>query len=204
MERPSNQEPTAAREPQPAGPPESRAAQLLLGLVFGMIFGFLLQKGGVGKYQVLIGVLLLRDFTVLKVMLTAVVVGMIGIHAMHAAGMVKLHVKPTRYGANALGGLLFGVGFGLAAYCPGTSATAMGQGNYDAIAVILGLMAGSYVFAEASGWIARTINTWGNRGELTLDQLLNMRRAVFIPVMVAVLVLVLVAVHFLDPTPHGW
>ena len=79
---------------------------------------------------------------------------MIGIYSMHTAGLVELHIKPTRYVANTLGGLLFGVGFALAAYCPGTSAAALGQGNYDALAVMLGLMGGSYVFAEASGWIA--------------------------------------------------
>ena len=56
--------------------------QLLLGLVFGIAFGFLLQKGGVGKYHVLIGVLLLRDFTVMKVMLSAILVGMVGIYAL--------------------------------------------------------------------------------------------------------------------------
>jgi hypothetical protein len=168
--------------------------------VFGVIFGFLLQKGGVGKYEVLIGVLLLRDFTVLKVMVSAMVVGMIGIYSLNAAGLVKLHLKPTRYGANALGGILFGIGFAFAAYCPGTSAAAFGQGNYDALAVMLGLMAGSYVFAEVSGWIARTINRWGERGELTLARLVGLRTAWFIPLMVVVLALVLAAVHvFIDP-----
>lgn len=60
--------------------------QLLLGLVFGGIFGFLLQKGGVGKYHILIGQLLLRDFTVAKVMGTAIVVGMLGVFVMHWMG----------------------------------------------------------------------------------------------------------------------
>ena len=67
--------PTVKHNPKPAGPPEGRAGQLVLGLLFGVVFGFLLQKGGVGKYEVLIGMLLLTDFTVLKVMLSAVVVG---------------------------------------------------------------------------------------------------------------------------------
>jgi hypothetical protein len=184
------------------GLPEDRAAQLALGLLFGVIFGFLLQKGGVGKYEVLIGMLLLRDFTVIKVMMSAVIVGMIGIYALHAAGLVKLHVKPTRYVANALGGLLFGVGFAMAAYCPGTSAAALGQGNFDALAVMLGLMAGSYVFAEASGWIAATVDRWGDRGELTLERLFGVRPWVFVPAMAALLALLLAAVHFfIDATP---
>jgi uncharacterized membrane protein YedE/YeeE len=186
--------------PQSAGPPEARGRQIILGLIFGVVFGFLLQKGGVGKYHVLIGMLLLEDFTVLQVMLTAVVVGMIGIYALHAAKLVELHIKPTRYGANALGGLLFGAGFALAAYCPGTSAAALGQGNYDALAVILGMMAGSYVFAESSGWIARTIDHWGDRGKLTLDRLLGVRLAFLVPVLASLLVLLLVTVHFVDNT----
>ena len=99
------------------------------GLLFGFAFGFLLQKGGVGNYHILIGQLLLQDFTVVKVMVTAIVVGMLGIFALHAFGLVKLHVKPTRYGANIIGGLIFGAGFGLIAYCPGTDVTALGQGN---------------------------------------------------------------------------
>ncbi len=190
-----------AREPQhePAargGPPQSRAAQLALGLLFGIVFGFLLQKGGVGKYEVLIGMLLLEDFTVLKVMMSAVVVGMLGIWALHAAGLVAFHVKPTRYGAAALGGLIFGVGFGLAAYCPGTGAVALGQGNFDALAVLLGMMAGSYVFAEASGWIAGTIECWGARGKLTLPRLLGVRPAWFVPAFAGLLVLLLAAIHF--------
>ena len=194
--------PTRNKRPQPDDPPENWAAQLGLGFFFGVIFGFLLQKGGVAKYEVLIGMLLLEDFTVVKVMLSAVVVGMIGIYALHTAGLVKLHIKPTRYGANTLGGILFGIGFGLAAYCPGTGAAALGQGNFDAIAVLLGLMAGSYVFAEASGWLARTVNRWGDRGVLTLDRVLNLKPRVLVPVVATVLVLVLAAIHvFVDPTP---
>ncbi len=187
---------------QPAGPPATRTGQLALGLLFGIIFGFLLQKGGVGKYEVLIGVLLLEDFTVVKVMLSAVVVGMLGISWMHSRGLVKLHIKPTRYAANVLGGVVFGIGFALAAYCPGTTATALGQGNYDAIAVILGLMAGSYVFAEASAWLSRNVEPWGNRGELTLPGLLKVRSSVFVPIFAGILALALAAIHvFVDPTP---
>lgn len=202
MAQDETKNPTRNEDPQPDGPPENRAAQLGLGFFFGVIFGFLLQKGGVAKYEVLIGMLLLEDFTVVKVLMSAVVAGMIGIYALHTAGLVKLHIKPTRYGANTLGGILFGIGFGLAAYCPGTGAAALGQGNFDAVAVLLGLMAGSYVFAEASGWLARTVNRWGDCGVLTLDRVLNLKPRVLVPIVATVLVLVLAAIHvFVDPTP---
>ena len=169
----------------PAKPDTPR--QLVLGLVFGIVFGFLLQKGGVAKYEVLMGQFFLTDFTVIKVMLTAIVVGMVGVFSLHALGLVKLHVKPTRYAANIAGGLLFGVGLGLLGYCPGTGAAALGQGSYDAIAGILGLMAGSYLYAETSGYLSSTILKIGNRGGIMLPDLPGIRLTVFLAVFVPLL-----------------
>lgn len=181
---------------------EKRLRNLALGLVFGMIFGFLLQKGGVAKYEILIGVLLLKDFTVVKVMLSAVIVGMLGISIMYRLGLVELHIKPTRLLSNALGGVVFGIGFALSAYCPGTGAAALGQGNYDALAVVAGLIVGSYLYAEASGWITRTIDRCGDRGDMTLDGLLHIKRQTLIPIMVILLIGIIILIHvFIDPTP---
>ena len=154
--------------------------QLALGFGFGIVFGFLLQKGGVAKYEVLMGVLLLTDFTVMKIMLTSIVVGMVGIFGMHALGWVRLHVKPTRYAANIIGGLLFGIGFAVLGYCPGTGAAALGQGNYDAVAGILGLMVGSHVYAEMSHGLSSTILRWGNRGGIMLPDLIGVPLRVFL------------------------
>lgn len=179
---------------KPAGKALS-ASQLALGLFFGILFGFLLQKGGVAKYHILIGMLLLEDFTVVKVMMTAIVVGSIGIFGLYALGLVKLHIKPTRYAANILGGLLFGVGFGLMGYCPGTGAAALGQGNLDAIGGVLGLMAGSYLFAEMSGVLGKTVLKWGDRGNLMLPELLGMQLRTFLFLFLPMLVVILVAVE---------
>lgn len=179
-----------SKEAYEPGKPDS-ARQLVLGLVFGIVFGFLLQKGGVANYEVLMGQFFLTDFTVIKVMLTAVTVGMLGIFSLRALGLIELHVKPTRYAANIAGGLLFGVGLGLLGYCPGTGVAALGQGNYDAIAGILGLMAGSYLYAETSGYLGSTIQKIGSRGRIMLPDLLGMRLVVFLAVFVPLLVLAL-------------
>ncbi|MBA3483607.1 MAG: YeeE/YedE family protein [Pirellulales bacterium] len=177
----------------------NRTKQLALGLLFGVIFGFLLQKGGVAKYHVLLGILLLEDFTVIKVMLSAIVVGMLGIFTLHAMGLVELHIKPTRYAANIIGGLLFGVGFALIGYCPGTGAAALGQGNYDAIAGIIGLLAGSYLYAEGSAKLGQTVESWGDRGKLTLPQILRVPTTGFILVFAPALILALVAIDRFIP-----
>ncbi|HQX48314.1 MAG TPA: YeeE/YedE thiosulfate transporter family protein [Planctomycetaceae bacterium] len=175
---------------------EGKAKQLFLGLVFGIIFGFILQKGGVAKFHILIGQLLLKDFTVVKVMLTAVVVGMLGIHLMYHLKMVELHIKPTRIASNIIGGLFFGAGFALSAYCPGTGAAALGQGNLDAVAMIAGMILGSYVFAEASGWIGRKIDPIGDKGKITLLDVLPMNRGVIVIGSAAILAVVLAVIEF--------
>lgn len=171
--------------------------KLLAGALFGLAFGFLLQKGGVGKFNVLVGQLLLQDFTVVKVMLTAIVVGMVGVFTLHHFGMVKLHIKPTRIGANVIGGPVFGAGFALLGYCPGTVAVALGQGSWDALFGIAGLVVGSWVFAEISGWSKRTVETWGDLGKVQLPDLLRVPRTALIIGLAVVLVIIIgVLEHF--------
>ena len=167
---------------------------VLTAIVFGLAFGFLLQKGGVAKYNVLIGQLLLQDFTVVKIMVSAIIVGMVGIFTLNHFAKVNLHIKPTRIGAQTIGGSLFGAGFALLAYCPGTGAAALGQGSWDVLFGMAGLVAGSYLFAEMSGWLKRTVETWGEKGKLTLPDLLHLPR---LPFAYATAVLLTVGLFFL-------
>jgi len=194
--------PTKANEGHPTADPVEKSdapKQLILGLFFGIIFGVLLQKGGVAKYEVLLGALLLTDFTVMKVILSAILVGMIGIFGMHALGLVKLHLKPTKYAANVIGGLVFGAGFALLGYCPGTGAAALGQGNLDAVAGIAGLLAGSYLFAEWSRKLGANVLTWGGRGCITLPGLVGVRTAPFLMVFAPLLGIALGALYLYSP-----
>lgn len=172
-------------------PAPAAASTLAAGAAFGLIFGFLLQKGGVGKFNVLIGQLLLQDFTVAKIMLTAIVVGMVGITTLHRFGKVQLHLKPTRIGANIIGGLLFGAGFGLLGYCPGTAAAALGQGSWDALFGMAGLVAGSWLFAELSAWTQHAVEQRGDLGKVWLPDLLRLPPAVVAAGLVVILTAVL-------------
>jgi hypothetical protein len=124
-------------------------AQIVFGLIIGILFGFLLQKGGVTSYDVITGQLLLENFTVVKVMLSAVIVAMIGVHILVRLGYAELHVHPGSWGSNLIGGLIFGVGFALLGLCPGTVVGAAGTGALDALTGgILGLLVGSGLFAS--------------------------------------------------------
>ena len=179
----------AVKESSVAKPPAALSPKLIVGaLIFGLAFGFLLQKGGVGKYHILLGQLLLQDWTVVKIMMTAVVVGMVGIFALHHFAKVNLHIKPTKLGANIIGGLVFGAGFALIGYCPGTGAAALGQGSWDALFGMAGLVVGSWLYAELSGTLKTTVEKWGDLGKLTLAEVLHIPRGALVVVLALVLI----------------
>ena len=170
---------------------EKQGLQLLFGLLMGIVFGFLLQKGGATQYDVIIGQLLLTDFTVVKIMLSAVVVGKIGVHLFRGLGMAKLHPKPGSVGSTVIGGLIFGVGFGILGYCPGTMVGAVGQGSLDALfGGIVGMLIGAGIFSEMYPKLERSILNKGYFGDLTWPQLLKKNHwAVIIPFAIAIMAL---------------
>lgn len=173
--------------------------KIIQAVFFGFLFGFLLQKGGVANYHVLEGQLLLKEFTVIKVMLSAIIVGMVGIYVLHRMAGTKLHLKPTKIGANVIGGLIFGVGFAFAGYCPGTGAAALGQGEMPALIVMLGLVAGSYGYAELSQSMKKTVQTWGDLGRLTLPSVVGMKTGAFVALFALLLSGVLLLLEIIQP-----
>jgi hypothetical protein len=151
----------------------NRRIQLAAGLLIGICFGFLLQRGGVTRYEVVMGQLLLKDFTVVKIMLTAIATGMIGVYALRSAGWADLSKKPGSVGSTVIGGLIFGVGFGLLGYCPGTLIGAVGQGSLDALFGMAGMLIGTAVYAALFPALSESILKKGNFGQITIPELLR-------------------------------
>lgn len=145
-------------------------SRILLGLATGFLFGFLLQKGQVAKFHVIVGQFLLRDFTVLKTMLTAILVGGVGVYALVAMGQAALHIKPAQMAAVGLGGALFGVAMVVLGYCPGTGVAAAAEGSRHAWFGLLGMAAGAALYAEAAPYLGPLLG-WANYGPVTLPQL---------------------------------
>lgn len=153
---------------------------LIYGLITGVLFGFLLQKGRVIRYDKQLGALRLIDMTIVKFMLSAILVGMVGIYLLKDLGLIKLSIKPTILGTNIMGGLIFGIGWGFLGYCPGTSAGALGEGRWDALWGIIGMFAGAAVFAETYPAMKNTVLTWGNFGKITLPEILGLNHWIVI------------------------
>ncbi len=152
------------------------AQSLLLAVLIGMAFGFCLERAGLGSASKLIGQFYLTDFTVLKVMFSAILTAMLGAFWLGRLGLLDLsavYVPETWLLPQAVGGLVFGVGFVLAGLCPGTSCVAAATGRGDGIAAVLGLLAGvlatGLAFPLIEGFYGSTA-----RGTFTLPELLHL------------------------------
>ncbi len=153
---------------------------LIYGLATGIVFGFLLQKGRVIRYDKQVGALRLLDMTIVKFMLSTILVSMVGVYLLADLGMVKLSIKPTVLGANIVGGLIFGIGWGLFGYCPGTAGGAIGEGRWDALWGVVGMLAGAGLYAEAFPLLKETVLTWGDYGKITLPGVLGVNHWIII------------------------
>jgi uncharacterized membrane protein YedE/YeeE len=156
-------------------------SQLLYGIITGILFGFFLQRGKVLRYDQQIGALRLLDMTIVKFMLTAILVGTVGIYLLNDIGLAKLSIKSTVLGSTIVGGLLFGIGWGLLGYCPGTSIGAIGEGRWDGVWGVLGMLVGGSLYAEAYPLMKQSLLTWGDLGKITLPGVLNVNHWFFIP-----------------------
>jgi uncharacterized protein len=143
---------------------------LLLSLLIGIGFGFMLEKGGFGSSKVLAGIFYGKDWRVLKVMFTAIVTAMLGLYAADGLGLVHMDLidfRPTYLGGQIVGGLLLGIGFVTAGYCPGTSMVGLVSGKLDAAVVMLGILLGIGVFEEGFTFFA-SLRDWGEMGRVSL------------------------------------
>ena len=125
-------------------------------LLLGLGFGFALERAGFGSARKLTAVFYLWDMAVVKVMFSAIVTALAGLFVLSAAGLMdlsELYVEPTNLAAQALGGLVFGAGFIVGGYCPGTSIAALATGRKDGLAFALGMLAGVLAYAELTPWL---------------------------------------------------
>lgn len=154
--------------------------ELILGLVTGIIFGFLLQKGSVLRFEKQVGFLLFKDMTIIKFMFSAILVGTIGIYLCRDLGLIDLDLKSLNIGAQLIGGVLFGVGWAVLGYCPGTAGGAFAEGRWHAGWGILGMLVGAGLYAEIYPYLKNNILAWGSLGKKTIPDILNLNHWIVI------------------------
>lgn len=169
---------------------------MVSGLVCGILFGFVLENAGFGSPAKLTAQFRLNDWSVFKVMFTAIVVAAFGLWALRALGLMAadtVAVPQALMMASAVGGALVGAGFAVGGYCPGTSVVGMASGRLDALVFIVGLLVGTFAFAAAYGPAIRSMMAIG---EIIDGDTFTDVYGVAEPILLGVLGLVLVAVFY--------
>lgn len=134
---------------------------ILAPILMGAAFGFLLHKGKVTSCNVIENQFRLKDWTVLKVMGTAIVVGGIGVLALIDTGSAKYYVKDANLLGVGIGAALFGVGMVVYGYCPGTALAAIATGSVHALVGAFGMIFGAILYALSFDWIkSHILNVW--------------------------------------------
>jgi hypothetical protein len=169
----------------------SQAATLGLAVLIGIGFGFFLEKAGFGSARKLVAVFYFYDMAVVKVMFTAIVTAMAGLFLFSSLGlldMAELYIEPTNYTAAILGGLVFGAGFVIGGYCPGTALASCATGRLDGLAFVAGIFVASYAYAELfsafDDWLASSA-----REDVTLVSLTGIPAGWFVLLFIGFLVL---------------
>ncbi len=175
------------------------SVKLVLGLVTGILFGVLLQKGQVAKFQVLMGQFLLKDFTVVKIMAMAIAVGTVGVHALVSMGLAEFHIQTASLARVIVGGVLFGTGLSIFGLCPGTSVAACGEGRRDAMIGVLGMFVGAGVYVAAFEALQPMIKAMADYGKVTLPQLTSTSPWLWVGALVALVVIALAIIERLHP-----
>jgi len=175
--------------------PVTGPALLPLGIIFGFVFGWLLQRARLTDTNVIVAQLCLRDYTLFKVMLTAIIVGGIGVFFLHSGGFAAYHIKPANLLAEALGAVLFGIGMAIYGYCPGTGLAAIGTGSLHALAGVFGMLAGAIAFAFSFDWIKAELLPIAAAGPVRLPELTGIPDLAWFAALVVVAVPALLALE---------
>ena len=171
----------------------------VLAIALGFGFGFVLERAGFGSGCKLTAQFRLTDWSVFKVMFTAIVLTAVGLYVLEQAGLVQaegIYVPIPYLWAIAVGGALIGAGFAVGGYCPGTSAVGLMTGRIDAIVFFVGLLIGTFLFA---GFFPQ-LDALTTAGELTKGDRLPELMGVPEWLVLAVMVAAAIGVYFLG----GW
>lgn len=179
--------------------PVSGPASLILAVVFGFAFGFLLQRGRVADYNTIVNQFRLKDFTVLKVMFTAIIVGGIGVLVLNHAGQASYHIKPANMLGVVLGAAIFGVGMVSYGYCPGTGIAAIATGSVHALVGFLGMLAGGILYALSFAWVQQHILSVAALGKVRLPDITGIADWVWFVILAAIAAVVFWAIERLVP-----
>ncbi|MBE0429519.1 MAG: YeeE/YedE family protein [Thermoleophilia bacterium] len=191
--------------PGAVGGTDARA--LIIGLLTGIAFGAILQRVGASSYEMIVNMLRLKDLTIMKFLFLAIAVGSVGMYIVDATAVANIGIAPFYLLGIVVGGLIFGAGWALAGYCPGTALVAMAEGKSDAAITVLGGLAGALTLSLAWDWVRSLLIDPLNYGSVSIPEVIGTRPLLVALVFAALLVILIMwldrAVHEKEPEAGG-
>ena len=142
-----------------------------LGLFSGIAVGFVIQRIGATDAHRMARSHLMLDADIPRFMLLTVALSAVGLFGLQAVGVGRILPLPTSIVATGLAAIIFGIGWGLSGYCPGTMWAAAGEGRMDAVFALLGGLAGTALFAQLHETLIPLLYDPTNVGQITLTDL---------------------------------
>jgi uncharacterized membrane protein YedE/YeeE len=181
---------------------------MLSGLVVGIIFGFVLQRGRFCMNSAFRDIILMKEYTLLKAVALAIVVQMIGFHLMATMGYIQLYPKTLYWAAMIVGGFIFGIGMVLAAGCASGTTYRVGEGMMGSFVALLGLMIGGVItsggalielksYLQPTEGVLKAITTdnpgsYVGNSNLTLANVFNLDPWIFVAIIAIIILAVLI------------
>lgn len=178
---------------------------LLVALIIGVFFGFVLERAGFADSRTLTNIFYFRDMRVLRVMFSALTTAMVGLIALSWLGLfdytvlLEYSLLKTYLLPQLVGGILFGLGFVIGGYCPGTAMVGVVSGKIDAIVFLGGMIGGIYVFAAGFSVWNGFYKSW-DLGRITLWQVFDIPMVV----MAVLIVVMALAAFWLSGLAEKW
>lgn len=183
-------------------------AAVLSGLLVGVLFGFALQRGRFCMNSAFRDIVVVREFTLFKAVAVAILVEMIGFAILSLTGVITLAPKPFMWGANIVGGLVFGFGMVLAGGCASGITYRTGEGMVGAMVAVAGfglggLMTSMGVLNPVAAFLQNTKVMAADEKPLTLANILGLPLDIVMLVLAGVIIVIWVIIALTRKSDEG-
>lgn len=169
---------------------------ILSGLFVGLLFGFVLERGYFCQYSGLADALMLKNYRIVKATIWAILITMVLFHLMSTMGVISLNPKPLFWGANIVGGVIFGLGVVLVGGCAGGTTFKIGTGLISYLLAGIGIAIGGFITAEGflspyKTFLQKSTIIMAGKKAVTLDSIFGVNHWIIVSLLVIGFVLIL-------------
>lgn len=131
-------------------------------LLAGTLFGFTMVKTEAASWYRIMEMFYFQSFHMYGIMMSAIITAVIGVQLMkrYYAGKASVEGTPMQIPSKGpgrykfiLGGLIFGLGWGIVGLCPGPIFALVGMGSIGALVALAGALHGTWLYGVLRNYL---------------------------------------------------